>query len=150
VQEKLYSFFAPVWPVIVVRSALSVPGFRGISSRPAAAPVFHDPALRHSRSQSISLARQGKKIVGGEGKRTMNAKVTVYSKPNCQQCKMTYLALDRAGVEYSVVDITEKPEALRYITEDLGYSQAPVVVDEHTNENHWSGFRPDKITALTN
>lgn len=78
----------------------------------------------------------------------MNAKVTVYSKPNCQQCKMTYLALERAGVDYAVVDITEKPEALRYITEDLGYSQAPVVVDEHTDENHWSGFRPDKITTL--
>ncbi|MGT2462859.1 hypothetical protein [Sinomonas atrocyanea] len=29
--------------------------------------------------------------------------------------------------------------------EDLGYSQAPVVVvDEH---NHWSGFRPDCIEA---
>ncbi|ONI65409.1 NrdH-redoxin [Leifsonia sp. ALI-44-B] len=79
----------------------------------------------------------------------MNAKVTVYSKPNCQQCRMTYTMLDRAEVEYVVVDVSENAEALRYITEELGYSQAPVVVDEHTNENHWSGFRPDKITALS-
>lgn len=79
----------------------------------------------------------------------MNATVTVYSKPNCQQCKMSYLLLDRLGVSYSIVDISENPDALLYVTEELGYSQAPVVVDEHNEQNHWSGFRPDKINALT-
>jgi glutaredoxin-like protein NrdH len=75
----------------------------------------------------------------------MNA-VTVYSKPNCQQCRMTYTALDRMGVQYVVVDVTENAAALSYVTDELGYSAAPiVVVDEH---NHWSGFRPDLIDAL--
>ena len=55
--------FSPVWPVIVVRSAPPVPGFRGISSLAALTPVFHDPALRHSRSQSILFARQAKKLL---------------------------------------------------------------------------------------
>lgn len=36
--------------------------------------------------------------------------------------------------------------ALAYISEEFGYSAAPVVViDDH---EHWSGFRPDLIGAL--
>ena len=76
----------------------------------------------------------------------MSEMVTVFSKPACIQCTMTYKALDKAGVTYTVVDVTENAAALEYVTEDLGYSAAPiVVVDEH---NHWSGFRPDRIAAL--
>lgn len=72
--------------------------------------------------------------------------LTVYSKPNCPQCRMTYIALDRRGVPYDVVDVTENDAALAYISEELGYSAAPVVViDDH---EHWSGFRPDLIGAI--
>ena len=76
----------------------------------------------------------------------MTEMVTVYSKPACVQCTMTYRALDKAGVTYTVVDVTLNAAALEYVSEDLGYSAAPiVVVDEH---NHWAGFRPDRIAAL--
>ena len=69
--------------------------------------------------------------------------MTVYSKPNCVQCTATYRALDGQGIDYQVVDLTGSDAALEYVTQELGYSQAPVVVvDEH---DHWSGFRPDKI-----
>lgn len=74
--------------------------------------------------------------------------VTVYGKPACVQCNATYRALDRAGVSYAVVDVTQAPAVLEYITDDLGYSQAPVVVVTEDEENHWSGFRPDKISQL--
>lgn len=70
--------------------------------------------------------------------------VTVYSKPACVQCDATYRALDRKGVEYSVVDITQDADALQMVR-DLGYLQAPVVM---AGDEHWSGFRPDKIMAL--
>ena len=51
---------------------------------------------------------------------------------------MTYRALDKAGVTYTVVDVTENAAALESVSEDLGYSAAPiVVVDEH---NHWAGY----------
>jgi hypothetical protein len=64
VQERLSPFFAPVWPVIVVRSALSVPGFRGISSLRSGIPRPCTPAL----PVAIDFSRQtGQKIVGGEG-----------------------------------------------------------------------------------
>ena len=73
--------------------------------------------------------------------------ITVYTKPNCMQCQMTYRALDSAHLEYEVVDITEAPAALEYVTEELGYRQAPVVgVDD---DDHWSGFQPDQIKRRT-
>lgn len=71
--------------------------------------------------------------------------VTVYTKPACVQCTATYKALEKQGIEYDVVDITEKPEARDFVLA-LGYQQAPVVVAG--TENHWSGFRPDRIKAL--
>ena len=74
--------------------------------------------------------------------------VTVYSKPACVQCNATYRALERAGLAYAVVDVTQAPAALEYIVGDLGHSQAPVVVVIEDGQNHWSGFRPDKIAEL--
>ena len=71
--------------------------------------------------------------------------VTVYTKPACVQCNATYKALDKAGVAYEVVDITENPDAREYVMA-LGYLSAPVVV---AGDDHWSGFRPDRIKALT-
>ena len=70
--------------------------------------------------------------------------ITVYSKPNCVQCSATRRALDKAGLVYETVDISLDAEALEQVT-SLGYAQAPVVV---AGEEHWSGFRPDKIKAL--
>ncbi|MDJ0357669.1 glutaredoxin-like protein NrdH [Paenarthrobacter sp. PH39-S1] len=71
--------------------------------------------------------------------------VTVYSKPDCQQCKFTCRSLDHAGIHYEVVDLTANAAALEYV-QDLGYSQAPiVVVNDH---HHWSGFNPTEIERL--
>ena len=70
--------------------------------------------------------------------------ITVYTKPACVQCTATYRALDKAGIESSVVDISQDAEARDYVMA-LGYLQAPVVVAE---DSHWSGFRPDRIKAL--
>ena len=70
--------------------------------------------------------------------------ITVYTKPACVQCNATYKALDKLGLDYAVVDITEEPEARDYVMA-LGYLQAPVVV---AGNEHGSGFRPDRIKAL--
>ncbi|MGO6697236.1 glutaredoxin-like protein NrdH [Rhizobium johnstonii] len=71
--------------------------------------------------------------------------ITVYSKPACVQCTATYRALDRLGVDYEIVDISEDAEALDRVR-SLGYMQAPVVI---AGEQHWAGFRPDMISALS-
>ena len=70
--------------------------------------------------------------------------ITVYTKPACVQCNATSKALDKQGVAYDIVDITENPEARDYVMA-LGYLQAPVVV---AGSEHWSGFRPDRIRSL--
>lgn len=72
--------------------------------------------------------------------------ITVYTKPSCVQCTATYRALDSKGIEYNVLDLSEDESALETVKE-LGYLQAPVVV---TEDEHWSGFRPDKISDLAN
>jgi glutaredoxin-like protein NrdH len=74
--------------------------------------------------------------------------ITVYTKPACVQCNATYKALDqqglKPGVDYQKVDISLDSEARDYVMA-LGYLQAPVVV---AGNDHWSGFRPDRIKAL--
>jgi glutaredoxin-like protein NrdH len=70
--------------------------------------------------------------------------VTVYTKPACVQCNATYRALDKKGITYQSVDISQDPAALERLR-SMGYMQAPVVI---TDKDHWSGFRPDKINEL--
>lgn len=70
--------------------------------------------------------------------------VTVYSKPSCVQCNATYRALQKKGINYTVVDVTEDHAAYEHVV-GLGYQQVPVV---ETTQEHWSGFRPDKISSL--
>lgn len=70
--------------------------------------------------------------------------VTVLSKPACVQCTATYRSLDSKGIKYQIRDMSEDPEALS-LAKELGYLQAPVVI---AGEDHWSGFRPDKISSL--
>ncbi|GAA1780191.1 MULTISPECIES: glutaredoxin-like protein NrdH [Leucobacter] len=72
--------------------------------------------------------------------------ITVYTKPSCVQCTATYRALDSKGIEYEVLDLSQDEAALQAVKE-LGYLQAPVVV---ADDEHWSGFRPDKISELAN
>lgn len=70
--------------------------------------------------------------------------VTVYSKPRCVQCDATKRALNKAGITYKLVDITEDAAARERIM-SLGYLQAPVVI---AGEDHWSGYRPEKLKPL--
>jgi len=75
----------------------------------------------------------------------LDGAVTVYSKPNCPQCTMTYRFLDQKNISYRSVDVTQDADALSY-ARGLGYSSAPVVVID--SARHWSGFRPEKLIEL--
>lgn len=73
--------------------------------------------------------------------------VTVYTTgPDCMQCTLTKRALVKAGLRFEETNLRNNPAALEYIQNELGYSQAPVVVAG--DEDHWSGFQPDQITRL--
>ncbi|MGJ9404042.1 glutaredoxin family protein [Arthrobacter sp. KK5.5] len=73
--------------------------------------------------------------------------ITMYSKPGCFGCRKTAEKFAAAGTTFTEVDLTETPAALECVTEDLGYSQAPVVVVD--DDFHWSGLNPVHIqTAI--
>lgn len=72
--------------------------------------------------------------------------ITVYTKPKCNSCDQTKRRLDKHGIEYETVDVTEDDAAREFVTDRLGYRQMPVVVvDENT---HWSGFRIEALDKL--
>lgn len=65
--------------------------------------------------------------------------VTLYTKPDCQPCRMTKRKL--AGTDYTEVDVTEDPTALEYVKDTLGYTGAPVVyVSTPDGDVHWYGL----------
>lgn len=73
--------------------------------------------------------------------------ITVYSKPRCPQCDATYRALDKQGISYEKIDVTQDAGSLAFI-KGLGYQQAPVVAVKGSDGailETWGGFRPDRI-----
>lgn len=74
------------------------------------------------------------------------APITVYTLPSCVQCDGTKRYLNRAGIEYDVVDLSSDPAAMDLV-KSLGYAAAPVVI---VGDEHWSGFRPDRLQELAN
>jgi len=71
--------------------------------------------------------------------------VTVYTLPACVQCDSTKRMLQRSQIEYEEVDMSLDPVALEMV-KTMGYTAAPVVV---SGDDHWSGFRMDKLQAIS-
>ena len=76
--------------------------------------------------------------------------ITVYSKPNCQQCNATQRALTRSDVPYVLSPIDDATLAL---VERMGLGMtAPVVVVSHPDTGEvidaWTGYNPGKLRDL--
>lgn len=69
--------------------------------------------------------------------------IIVHSKPNCQPCRMSKLALERAGLAFTEVELT--PESAEQFRAE-GHAAAPIVVTPNAT---WAGFRPDLINGLS-
>lgn len=98
-----------------------------------------DPQHYWHDLSSITTPRAARK------KATMDS-VTLYTKPECPQCRMTKQRLEFHGIPHETIDLTQDPAAYSHVTSNLGYVSAPVV--DAGGGNHWSGFRPDRIKAL--
>jgi glutaredoxin-like protein NrdH len=70
--------------------------------------------------------------------------ITVYSKPNCPQCDLTKRDMDILGIEYEIVDLTQRQDQLERLI-GLGHRSAPVV---ETARETWSGYDQEKIKDL--
>lgn len=70
--------------------------------------------------------------------------ITVFTKPQCQQCEATKRRLRDREITFETVDLSENPATLTQLVQ-AGYRQAPVVI---TPDAAWSGYRPDLIDQL--
>lgn len=70
--------------------------------------------------------------------------VVIYTLPSCVQCDTTKRMMKKIDVDYREVDLSENEDAYQMV-KALGYSAAPVVI---AGDEHWSGFRPDRIQSL--
>jgi glutaredoxin-like protein NrdH len=68
----------------------------------------------------------------------------VYTKPACVQCEQTKKLLDKNGVKYTTIDITQDKEAYDKVVA-MGFMSAPVVI---SGDDSWAGFQPDKINSI--
>ena len=65
--------------------------------------------------------------------------LTLYTTPHCPACRLTRDALDRAGVAYTIVDLSKHPELLAQLRKEG-------VIDD--GEARTGGFRPDRIKSI--
>lgn len=76
--------------------------------------------------------------------------ITLYTTPQCMQCRMTAQWLDKAGIEYQTVDLSTSPGDMAAV-KAMGYSSAPVVFAEAAGwSDHWAGFQPARLMAAVN
>lgn len=73
------------------------------------------------------------------------SKVTVYKLPMCVKCDRTVDHMNKLGIEFETVDLSEDPVARQRIKDTYGFATAPVVV---TEDDVWCDYKPDKIKAL--
>ncbi|OAT30416.1 glutaredoxin-like protein [Buttiauxella brennerae ATCC 51605] len=73
-------------------------------------------------------------------------RITIYTRNDCVQCHATKRAIESRGFTFELINLDLTPEAADELRA-LGYRQLPVVV---TDQESWSGFRPDMINRLRN
>ena len=71
--------------------------------------------------------------------------VTVFSKNNCIQCKMTKKFLEQHNVAFVEHNIDEQPEFVDELKAN-GFMATPVI--QLPDGNAFSGFRPDMLRGL--
>lgn len=68
----------------------------------------------------------------------------VYSAENCPKCESTKMMLERNGIEYQTIDLTND-EATRQQFRSEGVRELPVV---KFGDKMWTGFRMDRIREM--
>lgn len=80
--------------------------------------------------------------------------IKLYSKNNCQGCKLTKRYLQEHNIEYTEINVDEDSEALNYL-KMIGISSLPYVevveteiIERDRVVKSWSGFQPSKLKEL--
>ncbi|BAS11855.1 hypothetical protein AHiyo8_01580 [Arthrobacter sp. Hiyo8] len=78
--------------------------------------------------------------------------ITIYGPEQCPNCEKAMGLFDRNKIAYTKITIEPGDKDHRYITEELGYTAAPVIVLTFTSGAnphtvHWGGHRMDMLMA---
>lgn len=78
--------------------------------------------------------------------------ITIYGPEECPNCDNAMRLFDRNKIAYTKISIEPGDKDHRYITEQLGYATAPVIVLTFTSGAnphtvHWGGHRMDMLMA---
>lgn len=76
----------------------------------------------------------------------MSSHIVILSQPGCFRCKGVGRHLDRNGIDYQFVDVTQD-ETWREWLEDRAIGSVPVTVNTRTGE-YVRDFDPDGVVAL--
>ncbi|GAK30603.1 glutaredoxin-like protein NrdH [Weissella oryzae SG25] len=71
--------------------------------------------------------------------------ITVFTKDNCIQCKMTKKTLEQYGISFEERNVSQDAEALKFL-KGQGYQSVPVVMAQDFEPIN--GFRPDLLATL--
>ena len=74
----------------------------------------------------------------------MKIPIVIYTTPSCVQCTMTAKAMDKLGIIYDKIDLSQHPDLIERFRA-MRHLAAPIVV---TDKKTWSGFRIEKIRSL--
>ncbi|HEY4399028.1 MAG TPA: glutaredoxin-like protein NrdH [Lactobacillaceae bacterium] len=72
--------------------------------------------------------------------------ITLYTRTDCVQCRMTEKFLDAQGIGYKNINIDVNPEYIDAL-KAAGHRQTPVV--DIDGIDTFTGFRPDILRGLT-
>ncbi|MDO4634907.1 MAG: glutaredoxin-like protein NrdH [Streptococcus sp.] len=72
------------------------------------------------------------------------SKITVFSKNNCMQCRMTKKFLEENKVDFIEINLDEQPEKIDYV-KSLGFTSAPII---EAGDVVFSGFQPKKLKEI--
>jgi len=67
--------------------------------------------------------------------------ITIYGQPNCQPCRLARKQLDKEGVPYDYVDLSERPDKLQQF-KDQGLQSTPII---ETPTERFTGLQPERI-----
>lgn len=76
---------------------------------------------------------------------TLKNEFIVYTSNGCMQCKFLKDELNRRGIEFEEINVSEDDSARDYL-KNMGIMSAPVLMD--FEEIVFTGFRPDRLDEL--
>lgn len=74
--------------------------------------------------------------------------VRIFTKKFCPGCTKTKELMDKLGIHYQTIDISDDPAAIKALRA-LGYLSVPIIlVDNDKGVTGWTGFQPEKIRGI--